>query len=109
VIRTTVAGGMTGLAIGMAVNTVIGLYYYLAWAARTFAAPAAAPVPAGRAPGGGTGGTGGTGVPGRMGTLGGTERAVGLAIGTALVGAVVLSVLPQLVFHVGLPVSIIPG
>jgi hypothetical protein len=44
-----------------------------------------------------------------MGTLGGTERAVGLAIGTALVGAVVLSVLPQLVFHVGLPVSIIPG
>jgi NADH-quinone oxidoreductase subunit N len=109
VIRATVAGGMTWLAIVMAVNTVIGLYYYLAWAARTFAAPAATPVPAGRAPGGGTGGTGGTGVPGRMGTLGGTERAVGLAIGTALVGAVVLSVLPQLVFHVGLPVSIIPG
>ena len=102
VIRSTVAGGMAWLAIVMAVNTVIGLYYYLAWAARTFAAPAAEPVPAGRA-------TDGIGGPGGTGREGGTELAVGLAIGTALVGAVVLSVLPQLVFHLRLPVSIVPG
>jgi NADH-quinone oxidoreductase subunit N len=97
VIRATIAGGMTWLAIVMAVNTVIGLYYYLAWAARTFEAPAATPA---------AGGTSGTG--GRDGR-GGTELAVGLAIGTALIGAVALSVLPQLVFQVRLPLSIVPG
>jgi NADH-quinone oxidoreductase subunit N len=92
VIRATVAGGMTWLAIVMAVNTVIGLYYYLAWAARTFEAPAATsatdPAPA---------------------TAPAVGLAIGMAIGTALVGAVVLSVLPQLVLHVRLPVSIVPG
>jgi NADH-quinone oxidoreductase subunit N len=88
VLRATVAGGMTWLAIVMAVNTVIGLYYYLAWAARTFAAPAdAVPAPAGIR----------------------TERAVGLAVGVAAAGAVVLSVIPQLALHVGLPTSIFPG
>ncbi|MQY06116.1 NADH-quinone oxidoreductase subunit N [Actinomadura macrotermitis] len=40
VFRATVAGGVTWLAVVMAVNTVIGLYYYLAWAVRLFAAPA---------------------------------------------------------------------
>ncbi|QXJ23609.1 NADH-quinone oxidoreductase subunit N [Actinomadura graeca] len=39
VFRATVAGGVTWLAVVMAANTVIGLYYYLAWAARLFAAP----------------------------------------------------------------------
>jgi NADH-quinone oxidoreductase subunit N len=88
VLRATVAGGMTWLAIVMAVNTVIGLYYYLAWAGRTFAAPAdTAAAPAGIR----------------------TERAVGLAVGVAAAGAVVLSVIPQLALHVGLPMSIIPG
>ncbi|RAY15222.1 NADH-quinone oxidoreductase subunit N [Actinomadura craniellae] len=37
VFRATVAGGVTWLAVVMAVNTAIGLYYYLAWAARLFA------------------------------------------------------------------------
>ncbi|GAA4233940.1 NADH-quinone oxidoreductase subunit N [Actinomadura meridiana] len=36
VFRATVAGGVTWLAAVMAVNTVIGLYYYLVWAARLF-------------------------------------------------------------------------
>ncbi|HEY7488006.1 MAG TPA: NADH-quinone oxidoreductase subunit N [Streptosporangiaceae bacterium] len=86
VLRATVAGGMTWLAVVMAVNTVIGLYYYLAWAARMFAAPEPA-----------------------QPSVVKTERAVALAIGVAAVGAIVLSVVPQLVLHVRLPVSIIPG
>lgn len=36
VFRATVAGGVTWLAVVMAINTVIGLYYYLVWAARLF-------------------------------------------------------------------------
>ncbi|MFG2087816.1 MULTISPECIES: NADH-quinone oxidoreductase subunit N [unclassified Spirillospora] len=36
VFRATVAGGVTWLAVVMAINTVIGLYYYLMWAARLF-------------------------------------------------------------------------
>jgi NADH-quinone oxidoreductase subunit N len=104
VIQATVAGGMIWLAIVIAVNTVIGLYYYLAWAARTFAPPAAASAaPAGLAGSAGRPATGTT-----VGT-GRTEPAVGLAIATTLVGAVVLSVLPQLVLHLRLPVAIIPG
>ncbi|GAA3964380.1 NADH-quinone oxidoreductase subunit N [Actinomadura viridis] len=77
VFRATVAGGVTWLAVVMAVNTVIGLYYYLAWAVRLFAAPehpvaapAADPGPAVRA-----------------------------AIAATAVGAVVLSVAPQLVLQ----------
>ncbi|HEU5155384.1 MAG TPA: NADH-quinone oxidoreductase subunit N [Streptosporangiaceae bacterium] len=111
VVRATVAGGMTWLAIVMAVNTVIGLYYYLAWAARTFAAPEApvAPVAASEAasetasaarPGTGT----------KVAVDGaGHGVAIGIAIGAAAVVAVVLSVAPQLVLHPRLPVSIIPG
>jgi NADH-quinone oxidoreductase subunit N len=102
VVRATVAGGMTWLAVVMAVNTVIGVYYYLAWAGRTFATPAASATrtsPTDAAASAATAGGGG----------GGTERAVGLAIATALAGAVVLSVVPQLAFHLRLPISIIPG
>ena len=41
VFREIVDGGLAWLAVVMAVNTVIGLYYYLAWTARLFApAPA---------------------------------------------------------------------
>ncbi|WP_026414263.1 NADH-quinone oxidoreductase subunit N [Actinomadura oligospora] len=39
VFRATVAGDVTWLAVVMAVNTVIGLYYYLAWAVRVFGPP----------------------------------------------------------------------
>ena len=56
----------------MAVNVVIALYYYLRWAARLFAAPDAATAAVGRSPG--------------------TLR---VAIGLAVVAAVVLSVWPQ--------------
>ncbi len=90
VFRATVAGGVTWLAVIMAVNTVIGLYYYLAWAARLFAAPDPAPAGAALA-------------------AGKTERAVGLAVGVAAAGAIVLSVWPQLVLQLRLPVSIISG
>lgn len=77
VFRATVAGGVTWLAVIMAVNTVIGLYYYLSWAARLFARPAPE--------------TGEYAMP-----AGGAVRA---AIGAAAAGAVVLSVAPQLVLH----------
>ena len=36
VFREIVGGGLGWLAIVMAVNTVIGLYYYIAWTARLF-------------------------------------------------------------------------
>ncbi|MFI0484203.1 NADH-quinone oxidoreductase subunit N [Actinomadura sp. 9N215] len=42
VFRATVAGGVTWLAVVMAINTVIGLYYYLVWAVRLFT-PEASP------------------------------------------------------------------
>ncbi|WP_433329505.1 NADH-quinone oxidoreductase subunit N [Spirillospora sp. CA-294931] len=75
VFRATVAGDVTWLAVVMGINTVIGLYYYLVWAARLFATPA------GPAP----------------------EMATGLALRAAIAataaGAVVLSVAPQLVLE----------
>jgi NADH-quinone oxidoreductase subunit N len=75
VFRATVAGGVTWLAVVMAVNTVLGLYYYLSWAVRLFAAPPAEE-PALR-----------------------TGWAVGAAVGAAAAGAIVLSVAPQLVLQ----------
>lgn len=38
VFREVVGAGLGWLAVVMAVNTVIGLYYYIAWTARLFAA-----------------------------------------------------------------------
>lgn len=73
VFRAAVDGAATWLAIVMAVNTVIGLYYYLAWAVRLFAPGTARPV--------------------RVG------RAAGLAIAMSLAGAVVVSVAPELVLR----------
>ena len=43
VFRGVLAGGYGWLAVIMAVNTVLGLYYYLAWASRLFAQRADAP------------------------------------------------------------------
>jgi len=68
-------GGYGWLAVIMAVNTVIGLYYYLAWASRLFAADAG--VPFGRMP-----------------------RHVGTAIMVSAAGTVLMSVLPQLVLGI---------
>ncbi|MFL6055289.1 MAG: NADH-quinone oxidoreductase subunit N [Actinoallomurus sp.] len=73
VFRAAVGGAATWLAVIMAVNTVIGLYYYLTWAARLFATGKATPV--------------------RVG------RAGGIAIAVALAGAVLVSVAPELVLH----------
>jgi NADH-quinone oxidoreductase subunit N len=75
VVRATVAGGVTWLGVVMGINTVIGLYYYLAWAARLFQ-PATSSFPR---------------VSGR--------RTTGLAVALATVGAVLLSVAPQLVLQ----------
>ncbi|MFC5754163.1 NADH-quinone oxidoreductase subunit N [Actinomadura rugatobispora] len=78
VFRATVAGGVTWLAVVMAVNTVIGLYYYLTWAASLFAAPADRP---GGAPAADAG------------------PAVRAAIAATAAGAIVLSAAPQLVLQ----------
>jgi NADH-quinone oxidoreductase subunit N len=77
VFKAAIGGAATWLAVVMAVNTVIGLYYYLAWAARLFA-----PAPATAQPGAV-----------RVG------RAGGIAIAVSLAGAVVVSVAPELVLH----------
>ncbi len=75
VVRATVAGGVTWLAVVMAVNTVIGLYYYLSWAARLFLPSSAAPV--------------------RVRT----GWATGLAIAATAAGTLVLSIAPQIVLE----------
>ncbi|GAA0222501.1 NADH-quinone oxidoreductase subunit N [Actinomadura nitritigenes] len=75
VFRATVAGGVTWLAVIMAINTAIGLYYYLAWAVRLFTPPVrpfADPLP------------------------GWPVRA---ALAATAAGAVVLSVAPQIVLQ----------
>jgi NADH-quinone oxidoreductase subunit N len=78
VFRAAVDGGLGWLAVVMAVNTVIGLYYYLAWAAQLFAAPDPDVAPVSyRVP-----------------------FEVGVALGAALGLAVALSVLPQAVLAV---------
>ena len=74
VFRATVAGDVTWLAVVMAVNTVIGLYYYLAWAVRLFT-PSTTDEPA--APG----------------------LAPRVAITATAAAAVVLSVAPQIVLQ----------
>jgi NADH-quinone oxidoreductase subunit N len=74
VFKAAVGGAATWLAVIMAINTVLGLYYYLGWAARLFA-PAPRPAPV------------------RIG------RTAGIAIAVALTGAVVVSVAPELVLH----------
>ncbi|QKW39389.1 NADH-quinone oxidoreductase subunit N [Actinomadura sp. NAK00032] len=75
VFRATVAGGVTWLAVIMAINTVIGLYYYLAWAVRLFSPP----------------------LPGQHET--GPGLPVRVAITAAAAGAIVLSIAPQLVLQ----------
>jgi NADH-quinone oxidoreductase subunit N len=72
VFRELVDGGLGWLAVVMAINTVIGLYYYLAWTVRLFAGrPEGATSPG--------------------------SRAVATAIGVTLTVAVAFSVAPQLV------------
>jgi NADH-quinone oxidoreductase subunit N len=78
VFQGTILGGYGWLAVIMAVNTVIGLFYYLAWATRLFA-----PLPDGAA-------------------FGRIARPVGAAIGIAAVGTVLMSVAPQLVLGISL-------
>lgn len=82
VFRATITGAAGWLAVLIAINTVIGLYYYMAWAARMFSAPAepgarAAPVP----------------------------RTVAAAIAISAVGTIALSVAPDLLLHLS-PITI---
>ncbi|WP_327088017.1 NADH-quinone oxidoreductase subunit N [Nonomuraea sp. NBC_01738] len=75
VFRQIVEGGLGWLAVVMAVNTVIGLYYYMAWTARLFSPGGSLVVVRGR-----------------------PQVAGWVAIVGAVGVAVVLSVAPQLVF-----------
>jgi len=87
VFRAVVDGGYAWLAVVMAINTVIGLYYYLGWAARLFAArPDGVTVRDGRVP-----------------------TAVGAAILVAAVGTVLVSVIPQIVLGVSPLTSLVSG
>ncbi|ONI86519.1 NADH-quinone oxidoreductase subunit N [Actinosynnema sp. ALI-1.44] len=82
VFQGTIVGGLGWLAVVMAVNTVIGLFYYLSWATRLFA-----PLPD-RAHFGGIGG------------IGGVARPVAVAIAIAAVGTILMSILPQFVLGI---------
>ncbi|WP_043631050.1 NADH-quinone oxidoreductase subunit N [Nonomuraea candida] len=75
VFREIVQGGAGWLAVVMAVNTVIGLYYYAVWTARLFA-PAGAAAPSPYRP----------------------PVTAWLAVGLALAAAVLFSIAPQLAF-----------
>ncbi|MEV5825744.1 NADH-quinone oxidoreductase subunit N [Spirillospora sp. NPDC052242] len=75
VFRGVVAGDVVWLAVVMAINTVVGLYYYLLWAARLFTAPT------GPAP---------ETVPGLP---------VRFAVAATAAGALVLSVAPQVILQ----------
>ncbi|MFF0243557.1 NADH-quinone oxidoreductase subunit N [Streptosporangium sandarakinum] len=118
VFRELVGGGPGWLAAVMAVNTVIGLYYYVAWVVRIFTpapvpaatttpapaeAPAMAPVPV-PAPAPGVAGTAPEAVlvtPGAAYAAAGDRTgqvAAGVAIALAAVVAVLFSVAPQTVF-----------
>ncbi|SEL56971.1 NADH-quinone oxidoreductase subunit N [Nonomuraea pusilla] len=72
VFRELVGSGTGWLALVMAVNTVIGLYYYAAWAGRVF-------------------------TPGPAASRSRTLPATWLAVGVALAAAILFSVAPQLV------------
>nr|WP_260407629.1 NADH-quinone oxidoreductase subunit N [Planomonospora venezuelensis] len=102
VFREIVDGGGAWLAAVMAVNTVIGLYYYVAWAVRIFT-PVRVPLDgtAGTAAGGGSAGTDGP-----PSGAGGASRGwlpVGAAIALAGLVAVAFSVAPQWVL------DLVPG
>jgi NADH-quinone oxidoreductase subunit N len=73
VFRAVVDGSATWLAVVMAVNTVIGLYYYLGWGVRLFQPSLTTPSASRAAP--------------------------VVAVAVALAGAVVFSVAPELVMH----------
>ncbi|MET8156620.1 NADH-quinone oxidoreductase subunit N [Sphaerisporangium sp. NPDC005289] len=102
VFREIVQGGAGWLAVVMAVNTVIGLYYYIGWTARLFA-----PVPATRPVTGPA--TGPVTVPAtgpdegdRVDRLAGRapSPAVTVAIALGLAASVAFSIAPQLVLSV---------
>ncbi|WP_055585651.1 NADH-quinone oxidoreductase subunit N [Peterkaempfera griseoplana] len=79
VFRAAVDAGLGWLAVVMAVNVVIALYYYLLWTAKLFAAaPEGAPQPARQR----------------------TPAPLGAAVALTAAGAVVLSLAPQAVLRV---------
>lgn len=96
VFREIVDGGGGWLAVVMAVNTVIGLYYYVAWAVRIFTP---APVTAG----GGMDMTAGAG-----GSRTGWGPA-GVAIALAAIIAVAFSIAPQIVLDLLPAAFVTPG
>jgi NADH-quinone oxidoreductase subunit N len=108
VFKAAISGDLTWLAVIMAVNVVIGLYYYLRWAAALFGmGPAAAASDGATARAGGAADAG-VGVSADAGTADaatlprfGTRRiplAPRVAIGLALALAVFLSVYPTPAF-----------
>ncbi|MFC0864125.1 NADH-quinone oxidoreductase subunit N [Sphaerimonospora cavernae] len=86
VFREVVGAGLGWLAVVMAVNTVIGLYYYIAWTARLFTPEAAGESRTGSVLGAREAGEG----------AGSTVPAV-IAVGVAALVSVVFSVAPQVV------------
>lgn len=87
VFRAVVAGGAGWLAVLMAVNVVIALYYYLSWAVLVVSPPAREPVLVGTEPAGAA-----------RPAVPPTPAPIGAAIALSATAVVLLSAVPQLVF-----------
>jgi NADH-quinone oxidoreductase subunit N len=102
VFKAAVSGNLVWLAVIMAVNVVVALYYYLRWAALMFAGPAAVPIAAGTPEtAAALGGVVGSGAEGGGAGVGTVIRPIPLpiaprlAVAIALVLAVVFSFWPN--------------
>ncbi|HEX4788226.1 MAG TPA: NADH-quinone oxidoreductase subunit N [Actinospica sp.] len=93
VFRAVISGGLTWLAVVMAVNVVIALFYYLRWAAALFT-----PVPATAGEAGAGVGAEGTAAPHRSALSRSVPLGPRLAVGLALVVTVFFSIYPAPAF-----------
>ena len=99
VFRAAVDSGLGWLAVVMAVNVVIALYYYLMWTAKLFQPVAVAGTEAGSGHGTGSGAAVASG-PARRRVAGPLPVPLAVGLGLATAVGVALSVAPQLVLQV---------
>ena len=97
VFRAAVDSGLGWLAVIMAVNVVVALYYYLLWTAKLFQP---APEPAGESAAGPGAATGTGAVAARPSAVAALPVPLAVCLGLAAVVGVVLSLAPQLVLQV---------
>ncbi|MEU4352752.1 NADH-quinone oxidoreductase subunit N [Streptomyces sp. NPDC023838] len=102
VFSAAVDAGLGWLAVAMAINVVIALYYYLRWTAVLFRAPEeteAAPEAASSVPGAEAPGTGAVGVLTARPVRLAVPAPLTLAIALTALAAIALSAMPQIALH----------